>query len=561
RTVQNDREAPYTGPDVDGLTNLTEAERAAIRRKLSELAPAVRHPTGTVVAEAGLYAAPSAEGAPLVTLPPDALVEVLEEQGEWLHVAGLGKTGYVRKSAVRRADQRAAAGFLRARSELQSVAMDAPASQIIPPEAAAGHPTAQALAETWNRYGGLMTVLGGELKIDPALAAAVLVAESRGRGFGPDGRMVLRFENHVFYRRWGREHAERYAQHFRYDPQEPWKGHVWRPSPDGAWRPFHGDQSAEWEVFQFACALDDTAAKLSISMGAPQIMGFNHAGIGYDSVQGMYDAFSGDERYQILGFFDFAKGPTGESEALRALQDCDLETFAAKYNGAGEAARYAGLIAERLQMLRQLRAGEAIPFGAALPTFAPMEAMEVGEAVPQAIPEELSYLPAPALGEGELHLLRADPELYGYWREHIRHGFERNDQMFRRILEGFMRPYNTTIWMYRILFGLGVLCFLAAAGLGAWTGNAVTTLVFGGLGVAAFLSYFISRPIQSLEQNLKFVTWLGILYNTYWTRLLYAMDQRTVQADLQRATQDAIADIVRLLDKHAALSAKRPRVR
>ena len=82
-------------------------------------------------------------------------------------------------------------------------------------------------------------------------------------------------------------------------------------------------------------------------------------------------------------------------------------------------------------------------------------------------------------------------------------------------------------------------------------------LIFGGLSVISFLSYFISQPLQALEQNLQFITWLGIIYNTYWTRLVYAMDQSTVQQDLKAATADAIAELDTLIDSHDALSGKR----
>jgi hypothetical protein len=158
-------------------------------------------------------------------------------------------------------------------------------------------------------------------------------------------------------------------------------------------------------------------------------------------------------------------------------------------------------------------------------------------------------------------LAEIDPKLYGYWLEHINQGFQRNNRMFDTILDAFMRPYNTTIWMYRILFGLGIAAFLVAAALSAWLRDPMFGLVFGGLSIISFLTYFIGRPLQSLEENLKFITWLGIIYNSYWTRLVYMMDSETVNQDLEDATQDAINEIERLLDKHHDFSGKRPGLR
>ncbi|MGH2522493.1 MAG: N-acetylmuramidase domain-containing protein, partial [Anaerolineales bacterium] len=209
--------------------------------------------------------------------------------------------------------------------------------------------TEKLVGNTWNKVGGLLTVLSNELKIDPAVAVAVLAVESGGRGFGPDGRMLIRFENQIFFDRWGKNNLSRYNQHFRFNPEKRWTDHKWRSDPNGPWLPtdkadFHGSQDREWQVFSFARALDDTAAKSSISMGGPQIMGFNYPTLGFESVQQMFDAFSASERNQIVGFFDFVQGPSANSRRVLALQAQDFETFASMYNGPGQAAKYGSLI-------------------------------------------------------------------------------------------------------------------------------------------------------------------------------------------------------------------------
>jgi hypothetical protein len=167
-----------------------------------------------------------------------------------------------------------------------------------------------------------------------------------------------------------------------------------------------------------------------------------------------------------------------------------------------------------------------------------------------------SFLPPPRLPEG---LSMRDPDLYKSWREHIIAGFKHNEEMFQDVLQAFMRPYYITVWMYRILFGAGILSFLVAAGMSAWTQDSRFALIFGGLGIAAFLSYFISRPLQALEENLQFITWLGIVYNTYWTRLACMTEQSTIQKDLQEAMRDAAGEIEKIINKHGEVSGKRPR--
>src|SRR5690554_6923049 len=116
-------------------------------------------------------------------------------------------------------------------------------------------------------------------------------------------------------------------------------------------------------------------------------------------------------------------------------------------------------------------------------------------------------------------LREVDPELYAAWRHHIEQGFANNQTMFAQILGGFMNPYWTTVWMYRILFGLGVASFVAAVAVGLITRSEGFALIFGELSAVTMLAYFFNRPLQALEENLQFITWLGLIYNTYWTRL------------------------------------------
>lgn len=158
-----------------------------------------------------------------------------------------------------------------------------------------------------------------------------------------------------------------------------------------------------------------------------------------------------------------------------------------------------------------------------------------------------------------------DPELYVAWSEHIKQGFENNTIMFNRILEGFMQPYRTSIWLYRILFGVGILAFVVSVAMAIWSDRSLAQVggaaLFGGLGLAAVLSFFVSRPLQALEENLQFITWLGIVYNTYWSRVTYAMDHDTFHKQIEDANNDAINSIKEMLDKHAAQSKSRPGLR
>jgi len=221
-------------------------------------------------------------------------------------------------------------------------------------------------ASIWNKYGNLMNALAEVLQIEAAVGIAVFAVESGGFAFDPKtNRMIIRFENQVFFDQWGKKNVAVYDQHFIFNPTQRWLGHQWRPTPHEPWRPtdkadFHGSQDREWEVFNFACRLNDEAAKKSISMGAPQIMGFNHAVCGYSSAAQMFEAFASSDRHQVVGFFDFVQGPTAASKRVAALQQQDFTAFAAQYNGPGQATKYGNLIKTTYDAFNAMKAAAGI---------------------------------------------------------------------------------------------------------------------------------------------------------------------------------------------------------
>lgn len=332
--------------------------------------------SGLTTAAVNLRAGPGTQFNRVVALIPKTAVEIIGQQGDWLQVRANGQEGFVHKMLIQLSTAGVSDGFLKEKTapppapgptppeppppgtpqDLDNVPLEAPADQRLPVNPKA--PLLDRLsADIWNRFGGLLSALSAELKIDPAVAVAVLAVESGGRGFGPDGRMIIRFENQIFYDRWAKPsgNKDRYFQHFQFNPDKRWLEHKWRSDPNAEWRDCHGNQINEWATFQFAASIDDTAAKSSISMGGPQIMGFNYAALGFESVQQMFDAFAASERNQIVGFFDFVQGPTPNSRRVIAMQQQDFDTFAAMYNGPGQAAKYGGLIRGTVAAFHRLK--------------------------------------------------------------------------------------------------------------------------------------------------------------------------------------------------------------
>ena len=142
-----------------------------------------------------------------------------------------------------------------------------------------------------------------ERGIPDAVALAVFDIESSGTGFASDGRMIIRYEPHIF---------KKYA-----GVEVPAK---------------RGGQNAEWVNFTKAALVNHEAALKSISMGIAQIMGFNHKLVGFDTPQAMYNALSSSEAAQIQAFFDFIRSTKLENAARTG----QWLTFARGYNGAGQ---------------------------------------------------------------------------------------------------------------------------------------------------------------------------------------------------------------------------------
>jgi hypothetical protein len=182
------------------------------------------------------------------------------------------------------------------------------------------------------------------------------------------------------------------------------------------------------------------------------------------------------------------------------------------------------------------------------------------------IPEELGGTvaePPGTPGKAKLpdpeDLLKQVPkELRGAWVTYMTKGFENNQVMFQRTLDAFMRPYTIMVGMYVIIFVIGVLFFGAAAYLGLTGKEPALAAVFGGLSVVSFLMFFIRQPIQAITINLEFISWLGVAFNTYWTRLMYISHQETVQAELKAAADDYCAMVERIIDKHTLMHGKLP---
>ena len=123
------------------------------------------------------------------------------------------------------------------------------------------------------------------------------------------------------------------------------------------------------------------------------------------------------------------------------------------------------------------------------------------------------------------------------------------------------RSYQTVYLMYCTLFLVGLVTAIAAIikGFTAQNGiEAIPSLIFAGLSTASFFTLFITRPLESLERNTFFSSWIVAIMDNYWTRLMYFQNPQTIDANLKDAISDLVSELSNLADKYATAIVKYP---
>ncbi len=121
------------------------------------------------------------------------------------------------------------------------------------------------------------------------------------------------------------------------------------------------------------------------------------------------------------------------------------------------------------------------------------------------------------------------------------------------------RKLQIVLYVLLFLVGLGTAVAAVATNLMANSvGQAVAGIGLAGLSAASFFAFFLARPLEALERNAIYSQWLTATVTAYWTRLAYLDNPATVDADIEAATQDLIAELDKLARRHAAAVAKAP---
>lgn len=156
------------------------------------------------------------------------------------------------------------------------------------------------------------------LGVPVAAIRAVNEVESRGEGFLPDGRAVILFERHVFYKRLKAQGLDADALSAKYP-------NIVSPTPGG-----YMGGAAEYTRLAIAERIDTDAAHESASWGAFQIMGYHWQALAYSSVADFVARMQNSEGDHLDAFVRFVAADTA---LLSALKGKKWAAFAKGYNG------------------------------------------------------------------------------------------------------------------------------------------------------------------------------------------------------------------------------------
>lgn len=160
------------------------------------------------------------------------------------------------------------------------------------------------------------------LGCEVASIKAVVRVESTGNGFEDNGKPIVLYERHKMYKFVGELNdpelnANTLAAQY--------------PNLVSKSRGGYMGGAAEFSRLRHAMTIHSSCALKSASYGLFQIMGFNHAACGYDTVEAFFTAMSESEGKQLDAFCGFIESNPVLKKSLKAK---NWANFAEAYNGS-----------------------------------------------------------------------------------------------------------------------------------------------------------------------------------------------------------------------------------
>ena len=162
--------------------------------------------------------------------------------------------------------------------------------------------------------------------IDPRVLFAIRSVEGKGAGFLADGRPLILFERHIFYREYAKKFGEAKAKAL--SEQIPNICHpVWDKNA-------YKGYSREYDRLELAATYDKECAYRAASWGMFQILGQNYEVCGYKSAVEFAQDMYKSEDLHLAAVIKFIKG---NQRLYAAVKIKDFVAIATIYNGPAQA--------------------------------------------------------------------------------------------------------------------------------------------------------------------------------------------------------------------------------
>ena len=133
---------------------------------------------------------------------------------------------------------------------------------------------------------------------------------------------------------------------------------------------------------------------------------------------------------------------------------------------------------------------------------------------------------------------------------------EMNQREFLRAARGQRFAFATIKWLFLVVFVIALGTMIAAVRLASnppetgydWA-HAGTVAALAVMAVILFALLLYMRPMATLERNSVVQSYLTVVVNSYWTRLLYVKDAGDVATHLEDATAYTVEHLGALLDR------------
>ena len=158
--------------------------------------------------------------------------------------------------------------------------------------------------------------------------------------------------------------------------------------------------------------------------------------------------------------------------------------------------------------------------------------------------------------EGQSAGVTAIPAAKAGIEDFARAVIQTNQTEFLKAARGQRFAFATMKWLFLVVFLIALGGIIAAIRIAVdvpdgaynWAHAGVVAGV-GGISVLLFAVLMYMRPLAALERNAVVQSFMTVVVNSYWTRLLYVKEAADIDVHLEDATAYTVEHLGALLDR------------